>query len=331
MTATLAAPSPIQTLPEALPDTMAVEAAAEEAEAGRIVRDAIERLARDWQTPPDLDTLAAEAGLSPAHFQKLFKRWAGVSPKRFAQFVTLGHARRLLREEGTGLLDAALDLGLSGPSRLHDLFVVVEACTPGEYKAAGAGLTIRWGVHATALGHVLLAATPRGVCWLSFVGEGGGSAGGAATDPPGLDAALAELQVDWPAARLEEDASVTGPLAARLFTGDEGGFGPDGGPNEGIPRAPTKLHLRGTNFQIRVWQALLTIPFGEVTTYYSVARRIGHPGAARAVGNAIGANPVSFLIPCHRVIRQTGVLDNYRWGPTRKRALLAWEAARLAG
>ncbi|WP_162937525.1 methylated-DNA--[protein]-cysteine S-methyltransferase [Indioceanicola profundi] len=277
--------------------------------AGLIVQRAIERLARDWQAPPDLDDLAAEAGLSPAHFQKLFKRRAGVSPKRFAQFVTLGHARRLLREERGGLLDAAYDLGLSGPSRLHDLFVVAEACTPGEYKAAGAGLTIRWGVHDVPLGRALLAATPRGLCWLSFVAAPGTG--------KGLEENLAELRAEWPAAGLVEDPAATASMAARAF--------------EGVGEGPVTVHLRGTNFQLKVWQALLAIPFGQVTTYDAVARSIGRPGANRAVGNAVGANPISFVIPCHRVIRKTGVLDNYRWGPARKRALLAWEAARLAG
>lgn len=275
--------------------------------AARLVAAAIERLARDWRAPPDLDALAAEAGLSPAHFQKLFKRWAGISPKRFAQFVTLGHARRLLRGEGAGLLDAALDLGLSGPSRLHDLFVVAEGVTPGEYKARGAGTVIRYGFHQTGLGRVLLAATSRGLCFLGFVPDGEEASG------------LAELRADWPDAVLVDDPAATAPLVGRLFTPDAAGDGP-------LP-----VHVRGTNFQLKVWQALLEIPFGSVTTYADIARRIGHPGSARAVGNAVGANRISLLIPCHRVIRGTGVLDNYRWGPTAKRTLLAWEAARLAG
>ncbi|WP_114395496.1 methylated-DNA--[protein]-cysteine S-methyltransferase [Oleisolibacter albus] len=273
----------------------------------RAVAAAIERLARDWQAPPGLDQLAAEAGLSPWHFQRLFKRAAGISPKRFAQFVTLGHARRLLRQDGTDLLGASLDLGLSGPSRLHDLFVVAEAATPGEYKAAGAGLEIRWGMHQTGLGRALLAATPRGICWLSFLTEA----------EPGPERHLAELALDWPKARLLEDPGATAAVAARAFL--------PGGDGQG----PVTLHLKGTNFQMKVWQALLTIPFGQVATYAEIGRRIGSPTAARAVGNAVGANPVSFLIPCHRVIRGTGVLDNYRWGPARKRVLLAWEAARL--
>ncbi|WP_404325883.1 methylated-DNA--[protein]-cysteine S-methyltransferase [Aerophototrophica crusticola] len=277
--------------------------------AARKVGAAIERLARDWQQQPRLEDLAAEAGMSPWHFQRVFKRWAGISPKRFAQFVTLGHARRMLREEGSDLLGTSLDLGLSGPSRLHDLFVVAEAATPGEYKAAGQGMEIRWGVHQTGIGRALLAATPRGVCWLSFLAEEG--------DTPARH--LAELALDWPRATLVEDPGATAKAAAQAFS-------PLAQPADG----PVTLHLKGTNFQMKVWQALLTIPFGTVTTYAGIAQRIGHPTSARAVGNAVGANPISFLVPCHRVIRGTGVLDNYRWGPARKRVLLAWEAAKLA-
>lgn len=280
----------------------------DEARAARIVARAIERLATDWRAPPDLDRLAAEAGLSPAHFQKLFKRWAGISPKRFAQFVTLGHARHLLRDAQADLLDTALDLGLSGPSRLHDLFVTTEGCTPGEYKAGGAGVEIRYGFHPTPLGRVLLATTDRGLCFLGFVPEG--------EDGRGLE----ELRHDWPDARMVADPAATAPLVGRVFDPQVLAAG----------NGPLPVHVRGTNFQIKVWNALLDIPFGTVTTYADVARRIGHPTSARAVGNAVGANRISLLIPCHRVIRGTGVLDNYRWGPTTKRALLAWEAARTA-
>lgn len=278
--------------------------------AGHLVAAAIERLARDWRTAPDLDRLAAEAGLSAGHFQRLFKQWAGISPKRFAQFVTLGHARQLLRRQEHGLLDAALDLGLSGPSRLHDLFVTCEAMTPGDYKAGAAGLEIRFGFHDSGLGRVLMATTPRGVCWLSFVS--GDDAYGEAEN-------LRQMRAEWPGARLIEDPAATRPALAALL-----------GLEEGDAQRPLTVHVKGTNFQIRVWQALLAIPQGGVATYEDVARAIGRPTAMRAVGNAVGANPVSWLIPCHRVIRKTGVLDNYRWGPTRKRTLLAWEAARAA-
>lgn len=274
----------------------------------RLVAGALHRLARDWQEPPALEELAADAGLTQWHFQRLFKRWAGISPKRFAQFATLGHARALLRGDGgNDLLGASLDLGLSGPSRLHDLFVVAEGVTPGEYKGGGRGLTIRWAVHRTALGTALLAATDRGVCWFGFTGDG---------DDPGEQ--LAGLARDWPHATLVEDPAPTLAAAASLDPAARG-------------QGPVTLHLKGTNFQMRVWRALLDIPFGGVATYAGIADRIGQKGAARAVGNAVGANRVAWLIPCHRVIRGTGVLDNYRWGPVQKRALLAWEAARLAG
>lgn len=278
--------------------------------AGHLVAAAIERLARDWRTAPDLDRLAAEAGLSAGHFQRLFKQWAGISPKRFAQFVTLGHARHLLKRQEHGLLDAALDLGLSGPSRLHDLFVTCEAMTPGDYKAGAQGLEIRFGFHDSGLGRVLMATTPRGVCWLSFVS--GDDAYGEAEN-------LRQMRAEWPGARLIEDPAATRPALAALL-----------GLEEGDAQRPLTVHVKGTNFQIKVWQALLAIPQGGVATYEDVARAIGRPTAMRAVGNAVGANPVSWLIPCHRVIRKTGVLDNYRWGPTRKRTLLAWEAARAA-
>lgn len=281
---------------------MAMTKANDDEQAGRLVAAAIERLARDWQAPPDLDALAAEAGLSPGHFQRVFKQWAGISPKRFSQFVTLGHARRLLGED-RALLDTALELGLSGPSRLHDLFVSCEAMTPGEHKTGGAPLEIRWGFHDGPLGRALLAATPRGVCWLGFV------------TPDGDAAHFAEFRAEFPHARLIEDPAATVAAA-------QAALGPDGN------RSQIPLHLHGTNFQLKVWQALLTIPHGKIATYKDVARAIGHPTSMRAVGNAVGANRVSVLVPCHRVIRETGVLDNYRWGPARKRALLAWEAAR---
>ncbi|OYQ35382.1 6-O-methylguanine DNA methyltransferase [Niveispirillum lacus] len=274
----------------------------------RLVADALRRLARDWQQPPSLAELAADAGLTQWHFQRLFKRWAGISPKRFSQFATLGHARGLLRRDGDNdLLGASLDLGLSGPSRLHDLFVVAEGVTPGEYKAAGKGMVIRWALHRTALGAALLAATDRGVCWFGFTGEG---------DDPADQ--LTALIRDWPHATLIEDPTPTQAAAASLDPATQG-------------QGPLTLHLKGTNFQMRVWRALLDIPFGSVATYAGIADRIGQPGAARAVGNAVGANKVAWLIPCHRVIRGTGILDNYRWGPVQKRTLLAWEAARLAG
>lgn len=267
----------------------------------RAIAAAIRHLVENWQDQPALDDLAEVAGMSPFHFQRLFTQWAGISPKRFLQFLTLDNAKRLLAENQS-VLDVALDVGLSGPSRLHDLFVACEAMTPGEYKALGGGLTIRWGLHATPFGPSLVATTGRGVCWLSFAEEADGSD------------ALAEMAAAWPAARLVEDADATRPVAARAFRWD-GSAGDE----------PLRLLMKGTNFQIKVWEALLRIPSGAVVSYEDVARAIGQPTAMRAVGAAVGRNPVCVLIPCHRVIQKSGIIHNYRYGVPRKRALLAWE------
>lgn len=272
----------------------------------RALTAAIRHLVEHWQDQPSLEELAGVAGMSPFHFQRLFTRWVGISPKRFVQFLTLGHAKRLLTENHS-VLDTALDVGLSGPSRLHDLFVACEAMTPGEYKALGGGLTIRWGLHDSPFGRALVATTERGVCWLSF-----------ADRPDGSDA-MDEFTAEWPAARLVEDADATRPTAARAFGWDGGGA------------EPLKLLLRGTNFQIKVWEALLRIPTGAVVSYEDVARAIGQPTALRAVGAAVGRNPVCILIPCHRVIQKSGIIHNYRYGVPRKRALLAWEQAKASG
>ncbi|MDQ2105061.1 methylated-DNA--[protein]-cysteine S-methyltransferase [Azospirillum isscasi] len=266
----------------------------------RAIAAAIRHLVENWQDQPALDELAEVAGMSPFHFQRLFTQWAGISPKRFLQFLTLDNAKRLLAENHS-VLDVALDVGLSGPSRLHDLFVACEAMTPGEYKTLGGGLTIRWGLHATPFGPSLVATTERGVCWLSF-----------AEEEDGHDA-LAEMAAAWPAARLVEDADATRPAAARAFRWD------------GQDREPLRLLMKGTNFQIKVWEALLRIPSGAVVSYEDVARAIGQPTAMRAVGAAVGRNPVCVLIPCHRVIQKSGIIHNYRYGVPRKRALLAWE------
>ncbi|WP_448205241.1 methylated-DNA--[protein]-cysteine S-methyltransferase [Azospirillum sp. sgz302134] len=268
----------------------------------RVLGTVIRHLIENWQDQPTLEELAEVAGMSPFHFQRLFTRWAGISPKRFVQFLTLDNAKRLLAENRS-VLDVALDVGLSGPSRLHDLFVACEAMTPGEYKALGGGLTIRWGLHETPFGPSLVATTERGVCWLSF-----------ADRPDGRDA-LEELAGAWPAARLVEDADATRPAAARAFRW------------QGAAQEPMRLLMKGTNFQIKVWEALMRIPSGVVVSYEDVARAIGQPTAMRAVGAAIGRNPICLLIPCHRVIQKSGVIHNYRYGVPRKRALLAWEQA----
>lgn len=267
----------------------------------RIAR-AIEYLRRNAGRQPDLSAVARHMHLSDHHFQRLFTRWAGVSPKRFLQYLTVEHAKaRLLASRS--VLDLAGEVGLSGPGRLHDLFVSLEAMSPGEYRGGGAGLAIRYGIHASPFGRAVLAVSPRGICGLRF---------------PERDEDVANLvRRDWPHAELRRDDTGTAALATRLFT-----------PLASRPGAPLAVLVKGSNFQVKVWRALLELPSGAVATYGEIARRIGHPGAARAVGSAVGANPVAWLIPCHRVIRESGALGGYRWGLERKAAMLGWEAAR---
>jgi AraC family transcriptional regulator of adaptative response/methylated-DNA-[protein]-cysteine methyltransferase len=248
---------------------------------------------------PTLEEVAASVGLSEYHFQRLFSRWAGISPKRFLQFLTKENAKRLLPDQS--VLDTAYAAGLSSPGRLHDLFVQAEAVTPGEYKTRGAGLEIAYGFHPTPYGESLLAVTSRGICFLAFV-DGGDR-----------DAALAELRRDWENAALTLDPASTGPYVAQIFSP--------------APRPPLALHLRGTNFQLKVWEALLRIPPGRATSYEDLAVRIGQPRAARAVASALAHNPVAYLIPCHRVLRKSGDFGGYRYTPARKKAMLLRESA----
>jgi AraC family transcriptional regulator, regulatory protein of adaptative response / methylated-DNA-[protein]-cysteine methyltransferase len=266
------------------------------------VGQAIEFLDRNALRQPELREIAASVGLSEFHFQRLFQRWAGVSPKRFLQFQTAQEAKRVLQQTGD-LLDASFHSGLSGPGRLHDLIVNVEAVTPGEYKRRGAGLAISWGVHASPFGDCLLGLTPRGVCALEFL------------QPESEDDALKRLRMIWENAELVHAPRLTASVAARIF-----------GTREKW-QAPLALLVKGTNFQIKVWEALLRVPAGAVTTYARIAERVGQPRAARAVGSAIAANPIGYLIPCHRVIRNTGAFGEYRWGALRKRVLLSVELA----
>jgi AraC family transcriptional regulator of adaptative response/methylated-DNA-[protein]-cysteine methyltransferase len=270
------------------------------------IAQAIEFLRANLLTQPNLDEVARQVHLSPFHFQRLFTRWAGVSPKRFLQFLTVEHAKARLAKHD--VLRTALDSGLSGPSRLHDLFVSVEALTPGEFKRGGAGLTIHHGTHATPFGICLLATTKRGVCGLSFL-----------NNTADADAALNELRAKWTAATWVHDETTTRPQADAIFAAPA---------STRAPAKPIPLLLAGTNFQIQVWRALLSIPSGSVATYEAVARSIGRPKASRAVGSAVGRNTLAYLIPCHRVIKKTGVFGEYRWGSTRKQALLGWETAR---
>ena len=273
------------------------------------IAEAIRFLEANQRRQPNLDQVAEHVGMSKYHFQRLFTRWAGVSPKRFLQFLTLDHAKRLLRESEP-VLQTSFEVGLSGPGRLHDLFVNTEAVTPGEYRNGGSTLEIRYGIHPTPFGPALLAATERGICNLSFLSP----------EDPGRSVALEELEEQWPGAVLLE-----APKDTRLLA--EHAFPPTTDPP---PLQPLALFLKGTNFQIQVWQALLAVSPGSLTTYGRLARSLGRPGAARAVGTAVASNPVAFLIPCHRVIRESGHFGEYRWGSARKKAILGWEASRGA-
>jgi AraC family transcriptional regulator of adaptative response/methylated-DNA-[protein]-cysteine methyltransferase len=256
---------------------------------------------------PDLSVLSKHVGLSPFHFHRLFTNWAGITPKDFLQCLTQSHARELLRH-GKSILDTAIDTGLSGPGRLHDLCVNLEAASPGEVKSGGEGWTIAAGVANSPFGRCLVGQSPRGICHFSFV------------DPGNLETALAALHADWPKARLNRDDAMATRLSARIFVG-----------NRHVRRpSPLRVLVHGTAFQVRVWQALLKIPPGTLVSYGSLAAALNQPAAARAVGSAVGQNSLAYLIPCHRVIRETGVTGDYRWGSVRKRALVAWESSARA-
>jgi AraC family transcriptional regulator of adaptative response/methylated-DNA-[protein]-cysteine methyltransferase len=267
------------------------------------IAQAIAYIETHAERQPTLEEIAASVGLSEYHFQRLFSRWAGISPKRFLQFLTKENAKLLLANQS--VLEATYAAGLSSPGRLHDLFVQAEAVTPGEYKSKGAGLEIAYGFHPTPFGECLLAATARGICFLAFV-DGGNR-----------DAALAELERDWEQATLTLDPARTEPYVEQIFSP--------------APRAPLALHVRGTNFQMKVWEALLRIPPGGATSYEDLAVRIGQPRAARAVGSAVAHNPVAYLIPCHRVLRKTGEFGGYRYTPVRKKAMLLRESPTVTG
>jgi AraC family transcriptional regulator of adaptative response/methylated-DNA-[protein]-cysteine methyltransferase len=261
-------------------------------------------LEKNFRYQPELNQLASQVGLSEFHFQRLFKRWVGISPKRFLQYVTKEYAKTVL-QHSKNILDAAYASGLSGPGRLHDLFVQCEAVTPGEYKEMGAGVSITYGFLPTPFGSCLLATTDRGICGLYFV-----------TDPD-RHRYIRLLRKVWPEATLKENPSRLRPLVLKIFK-----------PESWRKDKPFILDLHGTNFQLKVWEALLAIPQGVVLAYQDLAQRIGQPKAVRAVGSAVARNPVSFLIPCHRVIRKEGDSGNYGGGPLRKKVLLAWEAVK---
>jgi AraC family transcriptional regulator of adaptative response/methylated-DNA-[protein]-cysteine methyltransferase len=272
-----------------------------------IVRRVIEKISLDYREQPSLETLSDDVGLTPTALQKLFTRWAGLSPKAFLQAVTLDHARKML-DSGLPLLETSFELGMSGPGRLHDLFVTHEAMSPGDYKTRGAGLVISYGYHISPFGLALVMATDRGLAGLAFC------------DPGEERAAFADMSGRWPNASFVEDLGATGPYAARIFD-----------PSHWRSDRPLHVVMIGTDFQVRVWQALLRIPMGKVRSYGAIASEIGSPSASRAVGAANGANPISFVVPCHRAIGKSGDLTGYHWGLTRKRAILGWEAGQLSG
>lgn len=271
------------------------------------VRRVIEMLTNDYREQPSLEAIAERLDASPTQLQKVFTRWAGLSPKAFLQAVTLGHAKRLLGQEGLPLLETSIEVGLSGPGRLHDLFVTHEAMSPGEWKARGAGLTIRYAFHASPFGLALVMATDRGLAGLAFADAGD------------EQACFEDMAGRWPNASYVEDAMATAPYAARIFD-----------PAHWQREQPLRVVLIGTDFQVRVWESLLKIPLGRAVTYSDLACDIGQPSASRAVGAAVGANPISFVVPCHRAVGKSGALTGYHWGLTRKRAMLGWEAGQVS-
>ncbi len=268
------------------------------------IEKAIHFIEKNFQRQPDLKAIAEQVHLSEFHFHRLFRRWAGITPKRFLQFLTVEYAKKRLQECQT-ILQTSYESGLSGPGRLHDLFVAVESVTPGEYKTHGYGLEVRYGKVESPFGDCLLAITGKGICGLEFVTN------------VGSQDFLSRLTKNWSQANIIEDQPKVQSIGRQIFSRQTNG-------------TPIPVLLKGTNFQIQVWKALIDIPPGYLSSYEEIAKRIGKPAASRAVGNAVGKNPVSFLIPCHRVIRKTGIFGSYLFGPARKKAMIGWEAARTS-
>ena len=266
------------------------------------IAEAISYIEYNYKNQPRLEEVAEKINLSPFHFQRLFTEWAGVSPKKFLQYITVEHAKKMLKQNGATLFDTAFETGLSGTSRLHDLFITIESMTPGEYKNGGENLSINYSFAETPFGNILVASTHKGICHIAFADD--------------EQQALAALQKRLPNAWLRQMVDLAQQNVLYIFTHDWSKLD------------QVKLHLKGTEFQLKVWETLLKIPIGRVATYGNVAKQIQRPNACRAVGSAIGDNPVAFLIPCHRIIQSTGVFGNYHWGSTRKTAMLGWEAAR---
>ncbi len=269
------------------------------------VRRAIAFISERWRAQPTIEAMADAAGVTPDELHHLFRRWAGLTPKAFMQALTLDHAKGLLRDSAS-ILDAALDSGLSGPGRLHDLFVTHEAMSPGEWKNGGAGLTLRYGFHPSPFGTAIVMTAPRGLAGLAFA------------DPGEEEAALADMKGRWPKAIYVEDYLSTAPVAQRIFD-----------PKLWRTDQPLRVMLIGTDFEVRVWETLLRIPMGRAVSYSDIATKIKAPNASRAVGAAVGKNPISFVVPCHRALGKDGKLTGYHWGITRKQAMLGWEAGRV--
>ena len=272
-----------------------------------VVRRAIGHIRHNWRDQPSIEAIAEAAAVTPSELHHLFRRWAGITPKAFLQALTLDGARQLLRDSAS-VLDTTYEVGLSGPGRLHDLFVTHEAMSPGEWKARGEGTTIRFGFHPSPFGQALVMTTERGLAGLAFA------------DPGEAESVLAGMQARWPKAAYVADAAATAPVARRIFD-----------PALWRAEAPLRVVLIGTDWEVRVWEALLKIPMGRVATYSGIAGRVCTPTAARAVGAAVGKNPVAFVVPCHRVIGKAGAVTGYHWGLTRKRAMLGWEAGQVVG
>lgn len=270
------------------------------------VRSVLANLTENWRDQPSLEDLARPLGLEPEQLQRLFSRWAGLTPKAFLQALTLDHARAMLKDSAS-ILETSLEVGLSGPARLHDLFVTHEGMTPGAYKTKGLGVVISYGFHPSPFGLALVMVTAQGLCGLGF------------SDAGGEAAALNDMQRRWPKAIYVENPTQTAPYAAHIFA-----------PEKWIDGQPLRVTFIGSDFEIRVWESLLKIPMGRAVTYSDIASSIDKPKAARAVGAAVGRNPISFVVPCHRVIGKSAALTGYHWGLTRKRAILGWEAGQLA-
>jgi AraC family transcriptional regulator, regulatory protein of adaptative response / methylated-DNA-[protein]-cysteine methyltransferase len=288
--------------PDRIPDLGQLPRAADDY---GVVSRAIAFITENWRRQPDIGTIAHAVGVTPDELHHLFRRWAGLTPKAFLQALTLDRARALLRQSAS-VLDAAYEVGLSGPARLHDLFVTHEAMSPGEWKSGGEGMLLRYGFHPSPFGLALVIASARGLAGLAFA------------DPGEERKTLADMQRRWPRASYVEDAAGTAQIARRIF--DSALWRSD---------QPLRVVLIGTDFEVRVWETLLDIPLGKASTYSDVAKKLGHPKAARAVGAAVGKNPLAFVVPCHRVLGKSGDLTGYHWGRTRKHAMLGWEAGKI--